>query len=217
MPRPATPPAAADLPDPFDPETPGSAGSPDSVGPVAPGSAASPDSADPAAPSLARSSGLRRRHAARPGRSVGPRQSCGPSSPVACPDHLAPALVVPLERLPLGATGKLDRRAPPVPRWPRPAGGAAGRSPRGEAEQTLAAIWSEVLGAPEVGADDNYHARRRLRPRHPDRLRRPPAGLALTPRHLFTHQTPRRTRRRGRAVAGLRRLRRRRRAGTGDR
>ncbi|MYU64602.1 AMP-binding enzyme, partial [Streptomyces sp. SID69] len=31
------------------------------------------------------------------------------------PDHLVPALVLPLERLPLGATGKLDRRALPAP------------------------------------------------------------------------------------------------------
>ncbi|MFF4815699.1 non-ribosomal peptide synthase/polyketide synthase [Kitasatospora sp. NPDC001309] len=105
------------------------------------------------------------------------------------PDHLVPALVVPLERLPLGATGKLDRRALPVPQWHAPADAAA-RPPRTAAERTLAAIWSEVLGVPEVGADDNYFALGGdsiLGIRIVSAARR--AGLALTPRHLFAHQT----------------------------
>ncbi|APY90246.1 non-ribosomal peptide synthetase [Streptomyces alfalfae] len=105
------------------------------------------------------------------------------------PDHLLPALVVPLERLPLGATGKLDRRALPVPEW-APTAGAAGRPPRTEAEQTLAAIWCEVLGVPEISADDNYFTvggDSVLGIQIVSAARR--AGLALTPRHLFTHQT----------------------------
>ncbi|WP_223778478.1 non-ribosomal peptide synthase/polyketide synthase [Streptomyces sp. 135] len=106
------------------------------------------------------------------------------------PDHLLPALIVPLERLPLGATGKLDRRALPVPEWAAPGAGTGGRPPRTEAEQTLAAIWREVLGVPEVGADDNYFTLGGdsvLGIQIVSAARR--AGLALTPRHLFTHQT----------------------------
>ncbi|WP_055529415.1 non-ribosomal peptide synthetase, partial [Streptomyces alboniger] len=106
------------------------------------------------------------------------------------PEHLLPALFVPLERLPLGATGKLDRRALPVPEWAAPTTGAGGRPPRTEAEQTLAAIWCEVLGVPEVGADDNYFTLGGdsvLGIQIVSAARR--AGLALTPRHLFTHQT----------------------------
>ncbi|MBO1419238.1 non-ribosomal peptide synthetase, partial [Streptomyces sp. FH025] len=104
------------------------------------------------------------------------------------PDHLVPALVVRLERLPLGATGKLDRRALPEPEWAAPA--AEARPLRTEAERTLAAIWREVLGVPEVGADDNYFALGGdsiLGIRIVSAARR--AGLALTPRHLFAHQT----------------------------
>ncbi|MFD5434091.1 non-ribosomal peptide synthase/polyketide synthase [Kitasatospora sp. NPDC127067] len=105
------------------------------------------------------------------------------------PDHLVPALVVPLERLPLGATGKLDRRALPEP---VPATRATGgdRPPRTETEQALAAIWREVLGVPEVNADDNYFALGGdsiLGIQIVSAARR--AGLALTPRHLFAHQT----------------------------
>ncbi|MFG3016457.1 non-ribosomal peptide synthase/polyketide synthase [Streptomyces cinerochromogenes] len=106
------------------------------------------------------------------------------------PDHLVPALIVPLERLPLGATGKLDRRALPLPEPSAAGGGEAGRPPRTAAERTLADIWCEVLGVPEVGADDNYFTLGGdsvLGIRIVSAARR--AGLALTPRHLFTHQT----------------------------
>ncbi|GAA3736770.1 non-ribosomal peptide synthase/polyketide synthase [Streptomyces tremellae] len=104
------------------------------------------------------------------------------------PGHLVPALVVPLAELPLGATGKLDRRALPEPAWA--AGGGAGRPPATAAEHTLAAIWREVLGLPDIGADDNYFALGGdsvLGIRIVSAARR--AGLALSPRHLFTHQT----------------------------
>ncbi|NEY34579.1 amino acid adenylation domain-containing protein, partial [Streptomyces sp. PRKS01-65] len=107
------------------------------------------------------------------------------------PDHLVPAIVVPLERLPLGATGKLDRRALPDPVWSAPGTAArSSRPPRPGAEQTLAAIWSEVLHVPDVGADDNYFALGGdsiLGIQIVSAARR--AGLHLSPRHLFTHQT----------------------------
>ncbi|MFF2614419.1 non-ribosomal peptide synthase/polyketide synthase [Kitasatospora sp. NPDC058046] len=105
------------------------------------------------------------------------------------PGHLVPALVVPLERLPLGATGKLDRRALPEPVWAAPAT-EAGRPPRTDTERALAAIWREVLGVPEVSADDNYFALGGdsiLGIQIVSAARRD--GLALTPRHLFAHQT----------------------------
>ncbi|MFH8369394.1 non-ribosomal peptide synthase/polyketide synthase [Streptomyces sp. NPDC018031] len=106
------------------------------------------------------------------------------------PDHLVPAVVVTLDRLPLGATGKLDRRALPDPVWAAPATATGGRPPRTGTERTLAAIWSEVLGVPEVGAEDNYFALGGdsiLGIRIVSAARR--AGLALTPRHVFLHQT----------------------------
>ncbi|MFF3306090.1 non-ribosomal peptide synthase/polyketide synthase [Streptomyces sp. NPDC002952] len=105
------------------------------------------------------------------------------------PDHLVPAAVVPLGELPLGATGKLDRRALPDPVWAAPASVDA-RPPSTATEKTLAAIWSEVLGVPEVSARDNYFALGGdsiLGIQIVSAARR--AGLALTPRHLFLHQT----------------------------
>lgn len=145
-----------------------------------PGTATAPGSAGFGAPVSAGSTGAAGLPGARP---VGP----DPAELRAflarnLPDHLVPALVVPLERLPLGATGKLDRRALPVPEWAAPATGTAGRPPRTEAERTLAAIWTEVLGVPEVGAEDNYFTLGGdsvLGIRIVSAARR--AGLALTP------------------------------------
>ncbi|MBC3990751.1 non-ribosomal peptide synthase/polyketide synthase [Streptomyces sp. AC563] len=106
------------------------------------------------------------------------------------PDHLVPAAIVPLERLPLGATGKLDRRALPAPDWSAPASADGHVAPRTAAERELARIWAEVLGVRRVGMHDNYFALGGdsiLSIQVVSAARR--AGIALTPRHLFSHQT----------------------------
>ncbi|MFE6905250.1 amino acid adenylation domain-containing protein [Streptomyces erythrochromogenes] len=72
------------------------------------------------------------------------------------PEHMVPASVTPLDAFPLTAGGKVDREALPAPRA-EPAAPAAGhRPPRTPAEQLIAAVWADVLGVPEVGADDNF-------------------------------------------------------------
>ncbi|BDM74033.1 non-ribosomal peptide synthetase (plasmid) [Streptomyces nigrescens] len=104
------------------------------------------------------------------------------------PDHLVPAVVVPLDRLPLGTTGKLDRRALPAPDWTAPTGGQV--APRTDTERTLAAIWAQVLGVEAVGVEDNYFTLGGdsiLSIQIVSAARR--AGLDLAPRHLFVHQT----------------------------
>ncbi|MCA4965396.1 non-ribosomal peptide synthetase [Pseudomonas sp. Y24-6] len=68
------------------------------------------------------------------------------------PDYMVPARILVLERFPLSANGKLDRRALPVPEWAL--GGY--RAPRNALESALAAIWQAVLGMPQVGIDDNF-------------------------------------------------------------
>ncbi|MEB0047000.1 non-ribosomal peptide synthetase [Pseudomonas sp. Dout3] len=68
------------------------------------------------------------------------------------PDYLVPAHIVLLEHLPLTANGKLDKRALPVP------GVVTQRfvAPVGEVEETLAAIWAQVLKLERVGSTDNF-------------------------------------------------------------
>ncbi|MFJ3976405.1 amino acid adenylation domain-containing protein [Streptomyces sp. NPDC090021] len=72
------------------------------------------------------------------------------------PEHMVPATVTPLDAFPLTAGGKVDRAALPEPQAEPAAPSAARRPPRTPAEQLIAAVWSDVLGVPEVGADDNF-------------------------------------------------------------
>ena len=65
---------------------------------------------------------------------------------------ISAALTV-LDRLPLSASGKVDRRALPAPvNEPESTGGA----PRTEVEKAIADIWSEVLGVSGVGVGDEF-------------------------------------------------------------
>ncbi|MET0497199.1 MAG: non-ribosomal peptide synthase/polyketide synthase [Steroidobacteraceae bacterium] len=71
------------------------------------------------------------------------------------PDYMVPSIIVVLERLPLTAGGKLDRKALPDPEYADSENHAA---PQGEVEQAIATIWSEVLGVERVGRHDNFFA-----------------------------------------------------------
>ena len=80
------------------------------------------------------------------------RQSLG----AALPDYMVPAAFVVLDGFPLTHHGKIDRKALPAPE--AAAAGGAGEAPATPAEETLAAVWSDVLGVPKVGRDDNFFA-----------------------------------------------------------
>ena len=104
------------------------------------------------------------------------------------PDYMVPSAFVLLDELPKTRSGKVDRRALPAP------GDDAGPregyvAPRDPGEELLAGIWGQVLGR-RVGVHDNFfelggdsilgiHIVSRANQ----------AGLRLTPRQLFQHQT----------------------------
>ncbi|WP_353328748.1 amino acid adenylation domain-containing protein, partial [Chitiniphilus shinanonensis] len=71
------------------------------------------------------------------------------------PDYMVPSALVVLDTLPLNPNGKVDRKALPTAAF---GGGVEYQAPRGEAEQALAAIWSELLGVAQVGRDDHFFA-----------------------------------------------------------
>jgi len=71
------------------------------------------------------------------------------------PDHMVPAALVQLEKLPLSANGKLDRNALPAPDWH---GHKEILAPRNATEQALAAIWRDVLKLDRISVNDNFFA-----------------------------------------------------------
>lgn len=70
------------------------------------------------------------------------------------PDYMVPDTVMLLERIPLTANGKADRKALPMPaRGGQPEQFVA---PSTSLEQELAEIWGSVLGLDQVGVADNF-------------------------------------------------------------
>ncbi|MGW1765529.1 amino acid adenylation domain-containing protein [Streptomyces sp. NPDC002073] len=76
------------------------------------------------------------------------------------PDYLVPSHFVTVPRLPLTATGKLDREVLLRTELPAPGQGTEGasRAPRGPREEILAGLFAEVLALPRVGAEDDFFA-----------------------------------------------------------
>ncbi|MFF0724261.1 amino acid adenylation domain-containing protein [Streptomyces sp. NPDC004134] len=106
------------------------------------------------------------------------------------PEHMIPAAVVVLDALPLTPNGKTDRAALPAPDL---AERATGRAPEGETEETLCALFADVLSLERVGADDDFFAlggdsitSMQLASRARGE------GLVLTPRQVFEQRTPER-------------------------
>ncbi|HEX2270758.1 MAG TPA: amino acid adenylation domain-containing protein [Pyrinomonadaceae bacterium] len=74
------------------------------------------------------------------------------------PDYMIPSAFVVLEALPLTSSGKVDRRALPPPDGTRPDLEMAFVAPADPVEESLAAIWREVLGLERVGVYDDFFA-----------------------------------------------------------
>ena len=72
------------------------------------------------------------------------------------PDYMVPSAFVLLDRLPLTASGKVDRRALPAPE--ATANAAEHVPPRDALEEQLAQIWQNVLGVEQVGVTDDFFA-----------------------------------------------------------
>ena len=72
------------------------------------------------------------------------------------PSYMIPSTFMMLDSLPLTPTGKVDRRALPTPDTERPKLEVAFVAPRTPVEESLAEIWSEVLGIDPVGIADNF-------------------------------------------------------------
>jgi non-ribosomal peptide synthase protein (TIGR01720 family) len=103
---------------------------------------------------------------------------------------MVPNAFVLLDALPLTSNGKVDRKTLPAPDTTRPELAGTYVAPRTSVEELLAGIWTEVLGLEKVGIHDNFFEL------GGDSIlsiqivaRANQAGLRLTPKQLFGHQT----------------------------
>ena len=72
------------------------------------------------------------------------------------PEHMVPTAFIPLGALPLGATGKVDRKAlGSQARVPTPIQGRFS-APSDPLEEQLSVLWSRVLGAERIGVHDQF-------------------------------------------------------------
>ncbi|MFW6689470.1 non-ribosomal peptide synthetase [Streptomyces sp. MAR4 CNX-425] len=69
------------------------------------------------------------------------------------PPYMVPGIVVTLAELPLTANKKIDRKRLPAPAV---TSAALFEKPRDATEITLARLWTEILGIPDVGVHDNF-------------------------------------------------------------
>jgi amino acid adenylation domain-containing protein/non-ribosomal peptide synthase protein (TIGR01720 family) len=106
------------------------------------------------------------------------------------PEYMVPSAFVLLDALPLTANGKVDRLALPAPDTTRPELAGTYVAPRNSVEELLAGIWTEILRLEKVGIHDNFFEL------GGDSIlsiqivaRANQAGLRLTPKQLFGHQT----------------------------
>jgi acyl carrier protein len=69
---------------------------------------------------------------------------------------MVPSVWMELEALPLTPNGKVDRSALPAPGELQPQPGTPYVAPRGELEEALAEIWSDLLEVDAIGVHDSF-------------------------------------------------------------
>lgn len=72
------------------------------------------------------------------------------------PDYMVPDVYIILNKIPLTANGKINRKALPTPKMTQGGSDAAFMPPETDTEKKIAQIWSEILGVNEIGRNDNF-------------------------------------------------------------
>ncbi len=72
------------------------------------------------------------------------------------PDYMVPAIFMTVEAMPKTPSGKIDRRALPVPDSQRQELSQSYAAPQSELERLLAGVWSKLLKLDRVGIHDNF-------------------------------------------------------------
>ena len=72
------------------------------------------------------------------------------------PDYLVPNMYIWVEDFPITENGKIDKKSLPLPEYVRPDSAPLLQKPRTKLEKEIATIWSEQLGIPVIGINDNF-------------------------------------------------------------
>ncbi len=106
------------------------------------------------------------------------------------PEYMIPAAFITLDALPLTPNGKVDRKALPALTEGRPELQQGFVAPTTGVERAMAQVWAQVLRVDRVGIQDSFFEL------GGDSIlviqavvRCNQAGIAITPRHVFQHQT----------------------------
>lgn len=107
------------------------------------------------------------------------------------PAYMIPSLIMPLDRFPLNANGKIDRAALPAPSRAAASNAVNQTTPRDAMELALYHIWKAILLHPDIGIRDNFFdvggsSISAIKMLH--RIRQD-LGKTLTLRSIMTHPT----------------------------
>jgi amino acid adenylation domain-containing protein/non-ribosomal peptide synthase protein (TIGR01720 family) len=72
------------------------------------------------------------------------------------PAYMIPAHIMPMEKIPLTANGKIDRAALPEPGYDVQSHDKRYAAPGNRTEEKLVEVWEKVLGFERIGIDDNF-------------------------------------------------------------
>lgn len=72
------------------------------------------------------------------------------------PDYMAPAIIYPIEKMPLTTNGKIDRRSLPDPSTLLTTSSATTALPQTEMEMMIEQAWRSVLNLKMIGVDENF-------------------------------------------------------------
>ncbi len=72
------------------------------------------------------------------------------------PEYMVPSHLLAIDKIPLNANGKVDRRALPAPQWSEEERDSLFVAPRDALEREIVRVWSRVLGRPNIGITDNF-------------------------------------------------------------
>jgi amino acid adenylation domain-containing protein/non-ribosomal peptide synthase protein (TIGR01720 family) len=106
------------------------------------------------------------------------------------PEYMVPSAFIRLKALPLTPNGKVDRQALPAPDCVRPELEGQFVAPRTLVEESIAGIWTQVLGVDRIGIYDNFFelgGDSIMSIQIIARLNQ--AGVKLTPKQMFEYPT----------------------------